>query len=443
MHSSFKISLNNLYIMQVFKKDLGKSKFELTIEMSPEELKTSVEKAVEVVSASVKIEGFRPGKATYDILKQKVGEQAIWEEAARIAINKNLDKILIDNLERQAIGQPLINITKMAPNNPLEFTVEISVLPEVTLSDYKGMDLVMPEVVVEEAEVTKVLNELRDMRVTEVITEEAVGETDKVLLDIQMYLDKVPVEGGQGQGVAIVLGKNYIVPGFDDKIVGMKKGDVREFDLHYPAEYYQKNLAGKIVEFKVTAKEVYKREQPELTDDFAVTFGAKSLEDLKKLLKDNLLMEQTQKASQKLEIEILEKITEKAKFGDIPEELVKSEAHAMFHEFEHGLEHQGGNINDYMSSMKKTKEEMMLDMMPEAMKRVKMILMIREVGVLEGLKVEEKEIDEQLEKIIKQYEKDQEVLAKVKAPDYRGYLRNSMANQKIVDHIKKWNIKAQ
>ncbi len=428
--------------MQVFKKDIGKGKFELTVEMTAEELKTSVDRAVEVVSASVKIEGFRPGKATYDILKQKVGEQAIWEEAARIAINKNVDKILIDNLERQAIGQPQINITKMAPNNPLEFTMEVSVLPEVTLGDYKGLDLVMPEVVIDEAAINKTLDELRDMRVTEVISEEVVGSTDKVLLDIQMYLDKVPVEGGQGQGVAVVLGKNYIVPGFDEKVLGMKKGDVREFELHYPEEYYQKNLAGKLVEFKVTAKEVYKREQPELTDEFAITFGVKSLDELKKVLADNLKMEQGQKAEQKLEIEILEAITAKAKFGDIPEELVKSEAHAMFHEFEHGLEHQGGNINDYMSNMKKTKEEMMLDMMPEAMKRVKMILMIREVGVLEGLKVEEKEIDEQLEKLNKQYQKDQEVLNKIKTPDYRGYLRNSMANQKIVDHIKQWNIKA-
>lgn len=413
----------------------------MTVELTVEELKNPVEKAVEAVSQSVKIEGFRPGKATYDILSQKVGEQAIWEEAARIAINKHLDKILADNLERQAIGQPQINITKMAPNNPLEFKVEVSVLPETTLVDYKGMDLQMPEIKVEEAEVTRVLNELRDMRVKEVITEEAVGATDKVLLDIQMYLDKVPVEGGQGQGVAVVLGKNYIVPGFDDKIVGMKKGDVREFELHYPEEYYQKNLAGKNVEFKVTAKEVYKREQPELTDDFAMTFGVKSLEELNKTLLDNLKMEQEQKVSQKLEIEMLEKITEKAKFGDIPEELVKSEAHAMFHEFEHSLEHQGGNINDYMSSMKKTKEEMMLDMMPEAMKRVKMILMIREVGVLEGVKVEDKEIDEQLEKIAKQYHDDQETLARIKTADYRGYLRNSMTNQKIVDLLKSWNIK--
>lgn len=427
--------------MQVVKKDLGKSKFELTVELTVEELKNPVEKAVEAVSQSVKIEGFRPGKATYEILSQKVGEQAIWEEAARFAINKHLDKILADNLERQAIGQPQINITKMAPNNPLEFKVEVSVLPEVTLADYKGMDLAMPEVAIEETEVTRVLNELRDMRVKEVITEEAVGATDKVVLDIQMFLDNVPVEGGQGQGVAVVLGKNYIVPGFDDKIIGMKKGDVREFELHYPAEYYQKNLAGKNVEFKVTAKEVYKREQPELTDEFAITFGVKSLEDLNKALRDNLKMEQEQKAMQKLELEILEKIADQAKFGDIPEELVKSEAHAMFHEFEHSLEHQGGNINDYMSSMKKTKEEMMLDMMPEAMKRVKMILMIREVGVLEGLKVEEAEIDQQLEKLAKQYQGDAETLERIKTPDYRGYMRNSMVNQKIVDQLKAWNIK--
>lgn len=427
--------------MQVTKKDIGKGKFELMVEMTADELKGSIDRAVEQISQSVKIEGFRPGKATYETLKQKVGELSIWEEASRIAINKNLDKILRENLDRQAIGQPQIDIVKMAPNNPLEFKVEVSVLPEVTLGDYKGMDLSMPEIKVEDAEIEKVLNELRDMRVKEVISGDKVGATDKVILDIQMYLDKVPVEGGQGQDVTVVLGKNYIVPGFDDKIIGMAKSEVREFTLHYPAEYYQKNLADKMVEFKVTLKEVYKREMPELTDDFATVFGVKNVEELKKTLRENMAAEKEQKEEQKLELQILEKTAEKAKFGDIPEELVKSEAHSMFHEFEHNIEHQGGNMKDYLASTKKTKEMMMLEMMPEAMKRVKMIMMMREVGIMEGLKVEEQELDEQIKSIENQYAQNKEALEKIKTAEYRDYLRNTMTNQKIVDHLRKWNIK--
>ena len=427
--------------MQVFKKDIGKGKFELAVEMQPEELQGAITRAVEKISQEVKIEGFRPGKATYDILQKKVGELAIWEEAARIAINKNLDKILLDNLERQGIGQPQINITKMAPNNPLEFTVEISVLPEVKLGDYKGMDLALAEVEVTEEETDKALDGLRDMRVKEVITEDAVVNDCKVLLDIQMYLDRVPVEGGQGHGVAVVLGKNYIVPGFDEKILGMKKGDVREFELHYPENHHQHNLAGKMVEFKVTLKEVYKRELPALNDELALTFGIKTIEELKKTLKDNLINEKVHKAEQNLEVTILEKITDKATFTDIPDELVTSEVHSMMHEFEHSLEHQGGNITDYLSSVKKTREQMMLEMTPEALKRVKMILMIREVGVLEGLVADDQQVSDEVEKILKQYPDNKEARERVKTTEYKSYLKNSLTNQKIVNHLKLWNIK--
>jgi trigger factor len=427
--------------MQVFKKELGKGKFELTVEITPDELKSSVTRAVEKLSEEVKIEGFRPGKATYEVLAKKITELAIWEEVARLAINKNLDKILLENLERQAVGQPQINITKLAPDNPLEFTIQVSVLPEVTLGTYKDLNFSLPEVKVEEVEVEKILTELREMRVVEAISEEALGETDKALVDIQMYLDKVPVEGGQGQGVAITMGKDFVVPGFDQKIKGMKKGDVREFDLHFPAEHYQKNLADKMVEFKVTLKEVYKRELPALTEELALTFGQKSIEDLKNILTDNVKHEKLQKEEQKLEVEILEKIAAATRFGDIPEELVTNEAHSMLHELEHNLEHQGANMTDYLASLKKSKEELMLDMMPEAMKRVKIILAIREVGVIEKLVVTEEEVEAQLEQIQKQYEGNKEVEAKVKTTDYKGYVRNSLANQKIVNSLKAWNIK--
>lgn len=427
--------------MEVQKKDIGKGKFELMVTLQPEELTSSIDRAVQQVSQEVKIEGFRPGKATYDILKQKVGELAIWEEVARLAINKNLDKILLDNLERQAIGQPKVDITKLAPNNPLEFKIEVSVLPEVILGDYKGFGLTMPEIKIPEVEAEKVLKELLEMRVKEVVSEEALGDTDKVLIDIQMYLDKVPVEGGQGQGVAVVIGKNFVVPGFDEKIKGMRKGDVREFELHYPAEYHQAMLAGKMVEFKVTLKDVLKRELPELNDELALTFGQKSVADLKKVLKENLEHEQLKKNEQKVEVEILEKMAANAKFGDIAEELVTSEAHSMFHELEHNLEHQGGNINDYLSSLKKSKEEVMLDMMPEAMKRVKIILAIREVGIKEDIKVTDVEVEKEIEKILKQYAGQADVEARVKTQDYKSYLRNSMANQKIVDMLKAENIK--
>lgn len=426
--------------MQVTKKDLGKSKFELSVELTVEEIKPFMERAVESVSGNMKIEGFRPGKAPYEIVKQKVGELALLEEATRFAINKHLDKILLDNLERQAIGQPMISITKLAPNNPVEFKVEISTMPEVTLGQYKDLGLKQAEIKLEDIEIEKVMKELSEMRAVEKISENPVADQNKVILDIQMYLDKVPVEGGQGKGVAITLGKNYIVPGFDEKIIGMKKGDVREFDLHYPEDNHQKNLAGKMVEFKVTLTEVYERELPALDDKFAETFGLKNYEELLANITENLKHEKADKESQKLEIELLNKITEATTFGDIPEDIVKHEVEQMFHELEHNIEHQGGNINDYLQSLKKTKEEMLLDMMPEAMKRVKAILVVREVGILEGLKVEAKEVTDYLANIIEQHKGEKDIESRVKTVEYQNYLFNFLTNQKIIKQLRDWNV---
>lgn len=426
--------------MQVTKKDLGKSKFELSVELSPEEIKPFMERAVEAISGNMKIEGFRPGKAPYEIVKQKVGEVAILEEATRFAINKHLDKILSDNLERQAIGQPMISITKLAPNNPVEFKVEISTMPEVTLGQYKDLGLKQVEVKLEAGEVEKVMNELAEMRAVEKVSELPVAEKNKVTLDIQMYLDKVPVEGGQGKGVAVLLGKNYIVPGFDEKIIGMKKGEVREFDLHYPENNHQKNLAGKMVEFKVTLIDVYERELPALDDKFAETFGLKNYEELVNNITENLKHEKQDKESQKLEIQILNSITESSKFGDMPEEVLKHEVEQMFHELEHNIEHQGGNINDYLQSIKKTKDEVMLDMLPEGMKRVKAILVVREIGILEGLKVEAQEVNDYLSKVLEQHKGEKDIEERVKTVEYQNYLFNFLTNQKIIKQLKDWNI---
>jgi trigger factor len=429
--------------MVINKNDLGKGKFELTVELPAEELKAFLERAVEAISVSVKIEGFRPGKATYEIVKQKVGEQAIWEEASRLAINKHLDKLLIDNLPRQAIGQPQVDIVKLAPGNPLEFKVVVALLPQIDLGAYKDFGLVLPDLAVEESEVLKLETELRETRVKESISEEPVSMADKAVLDIQMYLDKVPVEDGQGKSVAVVMGKHYIVPGFDEKIKGLARGESREFSLHYPESHYQKNLAGKMVEFKVKAVEIYKRELPVVDDEFAQSFGLKNAIELKETLKDNLAKEKQEKQDNKLEIEMLDRLTAGAKFGDIPEELVQSELHSMLHEFEHQLEHQGGNLNDYFSSIGKSKDQWLLEASPEAMRRVKTILAMREVGIVEGIRANDKEVEEELAKILERYKGDQQVVSKVKTVEYRNYLFNALSNQKIVSELKKWNIKAK
>jgi len=426
--------------MNITKKDLGKSQIELTIELTIEEFKPYIKKGVEKVSREVKIDGFRSGKIPYDILKQKIGEMTILEEAARIAINKTIDKAIKENVVGQSVGQPKVDITKLAPDNPMEYKVVIAIIPEIKLGDYKQEKIKPIKTEVKDSEVDKAMEQLSEMRAKEIISDKEIKTTDKVMAGIEMFLDNVPIEGGQSQEAAVIIGKDYFVPGFGEKLIGAKKGETKEFKLPYPKDYHQKNLAGKLVEFRVKIKEVYKRELPGLDDELAKALGMKSFSELKANIKKNIEAEKKQTDDQKIEIKMLDKIMEKTKFGDIPEMLIDHESKSMLDELEHGIEHQGGKFDDYLSSINKTRDQIILDMLPDAVRRAKSALMIREIALVEKIKVEPKEIDEKIAELIKQYKGYEKVEERVKEPGYRLYIQNTMVNRKVIDKLKEWNV---
>ncbi len=426
--------------MNVIKKELPKSQVELIVELSFEELKPFIERGAESISKEVKIEGFRPGKAPYDVLKRKIGEMSILEEAARIAINKTIDQAIKDNVRSEPVGHPEVNIIKLSPENPLEYKVVIAVLPKIKLGDYKSVKVKTGTVDIKDEDVEKVIEQLREARAQEVISDKAIQEGDKVTADIGMFLDNVPVEGGQGKGAAIIIGKNYVIPGFDKHLIGAKKGDVKEFELKYPEDYHMANLAGRMVEFRVKILEVYSRELPEMNEDFAGAFGLKNADELRGNIKKSLEDESRQKEEQKTEIEIIDKILAEAKFGDIPEMLINHEADAMLHDLEHKIAQQGAKFEDYLQSIKKTREQLLLEILPDAVKRVKSALMIREVAIEEKITVNEDEITAKVEELLKQYKGYTKVEERVKGHEYRHYLKNTIANKKVMDKLKEWNI---
>ena len=426
--------------MQVNKKDLEKSQVELTIELSVEEFAPYIEKGAKKVSEEVKIEGFRPGKVPYEVLKQKIGEMTILEEAAHLAINKTLDEIIDQNtIGRQAIGQPQVNITKLAPNNALEYKVIVSILPTIAIGDYKNLKLKAELAKLDDKELDKALNDLQEMRATETLIDREVKDGDKVMVDIKMSLDNVPTENGDHKDLAVLIGKDYFVPGFDRKLIGAKKGEEKKFILPYPEDHHQANLAGKLVEFVVKIKDVYERVMPELNDEFASFFRLKDLEELKKNLKESLLHEKTHNIELKNESEMISKIIDNTKFGDLPEEIVSSEAKNMLAELEQSVIRQGGKFADYLSHIKKSKDELIMDMLPNAIKRVKSALLIREIAVIEKIGAHEHEIEEKIAELKKQYKDNQDVLKMVEEKGYRSYLNNILTNEKVIAKLKEWN----
>lgn len=428
--------------MKIDKKILEKSQIELTIELSAEEFAPFIEKGAKKLSEKIKIEGFRPGKAPFEVLKAKVGEMSILEEAAQLAVSKTLDDVIAEKInEFKAVGSPDVNISKLAPNNPFEYKVILSIIPEIELGKYKDLGLKAGEAKVEEKELDKIINDLREMRAKEVLAEKdkKIEKGDKVVVDIKLFDDKVPIENGVHKDLAVLTGKNYFVPGFDEKLVGAILNDELKFKLAYPKDHHQGNLAGKMIDFEVKIKSVFKIELPELNDEFAQNFKLKNLAELKKDLKENVLQEKRKELDLKNESEMISKIIENTKISELPDILIESESQNIMSELEQSVVRQGGKFEDYLSHLKKTKDDLKLEMTPNAIKRVKSALVIREIAVSEKIVAEDKEIDEKIAELQEQYKDNEEIKKMLAENSYRQYLKNILVNEKVLNKLKEWN----
>jgi trigger factor len=435
--------------MKVEKKDLEKSQVELLVKLSVEEFKPYIEKGIKKISEEAKIDGFRSGKVPYEILKQKVGEMVILEEAARIAINATLEEVIKKHVEGDPVGSPKVDIAKLAPNNPMEYKLVLALLPEVKIEKYKDLKIKEKKAEIDPKELQKTLDELREMRVQEALVNEEIKDGHKAIVDMEMFLDNVPVDGGQTKDTAVIIGKDYIIPGFDKKLIGAKKGETKNFSLPYPKEHHMQNLAGKMVDFKVIIKDVYKREMPELNDKFATGLGLKTIDELRKNIEKNILEQKQKENAQMTEKEMLEKIIDNTKFGDLAEMLIEHESSTMMQELKYQVESQSAKFDEYLSSINKTQDQLTLDMLPEAIKRVKVSLIIREVAKLEKISASEEDLKKHIKGMRDYYqnpqtqgeEKDkQEILKRLDTPEYKSYVLNVLNSQKVIENLRKWNV---
>ncbi len=426
--------------MQTNKKKLENSKIEFEVSLSLDEFKPYIEKGAQKLAEQVKVEGFRPGKVPYDILKQKVGEMAILEEAANVAIRSTIDDVLDKHLEgEQLAGKPQVEIVKLAPDNDFIYKVNMPVLPQVKLGQYKDLNIKNQKVEVEDKEIEKTLEQLKEMKAKETAKEGQAEKGDKLSLDISMLSGGVPVEGGEGQGATVVLGKDYFLPGFDEKLIGAKKDETKEFTLAYPKNHYQKHLAGKNIDFKVKVKEIMQREVPKLDDSLAQALQFKNLGELKEAIKKNVFAEKEKKEAMKTEKELMESLISKSEVGEIPEEVIKEESKAMIEEMKRNVEAQGGKFTDYLTHLKKTEDQLLLDFMPDAVKRIKIALILREVGKTEKIAVSPEEVEEKIKELKKTYAGQAEAEKQINSLEYKRHLNHALLSDKIVKKLKEWN----
>lgn len=420
--------------MQYIAKKIEKSQMEFQITVTPAEYKHAMEHAATRISERAAIKGFRAGKAPYNIVKEQMGEIRIMEEALEHIVQENFFQA-IQKEKVESIGAPQISIEKMAPGNDLVFKATVALLPKVTLANISEVKVERKKAEVSPKQIEEVVDNLKKMQRKEVIKPGTATKEDKVVLDMDMFIDKVPMEGGQAKDYQVYLSEEHYIPGFAEQLQGLKKDESKEFSLKFPKEHFQKQFAGKDVDVKVKIKEVFELTYPETNDEFAKALGQESLAKLQELLHHNLLHEAEDKEAQRVEVAIIEQLVEKSTFEEIPDILIKSEKQKIFFELKHSLEKHGVTIEQYLKDLKKTEEQIFEDFTAQATMRAKSALLSRQIALENDIKVEKKELDEEISTIRSTYGDDKNVEENLKRPDVVDTIATTIQNRKVIKFL--------
>ena len=422
-------------------KKLPKNLIEIIVELPAREMQPFYDEAIGHLSEDVQIPGFRPGKAPLPMVKEHVGQGKILEHAAEHAINEKYPEI-VEKEKLIPAGPPQVQIQKLAPDNPFVFKLTIPLMPRVKLGDYRKIKIKKNKIEIKDEEINQAVKQLQLIAGQEILVNRNSKKGDKVKLDLNLFIDKVPLEGGQIKDFSIILGQDQYLSGLADNLTGLGPYQEKEFSFTYPVDHYDKKLAGKKVDFKANIKDVYQINLPELDDKFALSMGPfKTIQGLKDKIKENLSREQEDKEDQKREIEILNQLIEKSEFEEIPEVLVEYELDKMLAELRGNIERPDNpnspKFDDYLTSIKKTEEQLKKELIPNAEKRIKTALAIREIALKENIRASEEELKKEIEQMKEIYKNQERALKNLESEAGKIYLKNLIVNRKVIDMLKK------
>ncbi|OPZ23767.1 MAG: Trigger factor [bacterium ADurb.BinA186] len=369
------------------------SRVVLTVILEPKELAKFFRQAFEKVAETLKLDGFRPGKAPYKIVEAAAGYNRLLSEGIDRALHASYPEAIKKN-NLIPLSQPEIKVSK-SPNfsldageisDNLEYTAEFDVMPEVELEDYSALRVKPPKKSEPKAaDVVTILTHLQKQKATFKDIERPAKKGDRVEISFEGFLKKVKIDSMCSNHHPLVLGEGRLIPGFEDEIIGMKKNEEKSFKIKFPKDYHEKNFAGKDAEFKVKLEELKEVVLPLLDDKFAESYGHKKLDKLKDAILDNLKAETDAKYKNDLEIAVIEKVLSNLKV-EVPEILIIQETERMIENFRGQIEKNGMNFDKYLENMKKSVEDLRKDMREQAIKNVK-------IGLMLGKVIQEEKID--------------------------------------------------
>lgn len=387
---------------------MSKNTKEIVIKIEGEEWTKKVDAAFTKANKKAKIAGFRPGKAPRDLFIKQYGEQSLFMDAAENSVNDAYAKALND-IEGDIVAQPEMNITSIDKNG-VEFKFTFTMKPDVKLGEYKKL-----KVKKEVAKATKeeIENEIKNMRsrYAENVTKEGTLEKDDTaIIDFEGFKDGVAFEGGKGENYSLTIGSNTFIPGFEDKLIGMKKDEVRDIELTFPEDYHSEDLKGKDVVFKVKLNEIKTTVIPELNEEFFADLaleGVNSKETLEAEVKKNIIARKEMEIENKYIDDLLEAAAKNIQV-DIPEVMIDEESHRMVHQYEDTLKMQGLSLEQFYQFTNSNEEKLKEQMKGEATNRVKYRLMLEKIAEEEKIEITEEDANKEAEEMAKKYnmEKD-------------------------------------
>ncbi|EQC0710072.1 trigger factor [Listeria monocytogenes] len=381
----------------------------LTFEIEQEKVKEGLDRAFVKVRKTLNVPGFRKGKVPRQIFNQRFGEEALFQDALDILLPE-VYSAAIDEAGINPVDTPQVNIESMEKGETWVLTAEVTVKPEVKLGDYKGLEVEKRETELTTEELEAELKQLQERQAELVVKEDAPAENgDTVILDFEGFKDGVAFEGGQAENHSLELGSGQFIPGFEEKLVGLKAGDEADIELTFPEEYHAEDLAGQPVVFKVKLHEIKTKEVPALDDELAkdIDEEVETLDELKEKISKRLQEAKEESVAQAKQEEVIAKAVENAEV-DIPHAMVHHEADHLMNHFAQDLQAQGLTPELYYQFTGQTEEAMHAQMEKDAEKRVKMNLVLEAIAEAENIEPTEEAIDEEISTLAEKYgmEKD-------------------------------------
>lgn len=428
--------------MKTIVENISETKVKLTITVTPEALADAEKVALVRLGREVKVPGFRKGKVPASVAAKHVDPKQLQEQLLDDAISKAVaDAFLAEKI--QALDRPMVDVKKYVPNETLEFTAEVDVVPAITLGDYAKLSAKPKKVEIAESDVEEVIGRIQQGFAEKKAVERKAQDGDEAVIDFVGKKDGVAFDGGTGSDYTLKLGAGQFIPGFEEGVVGHKAGEEFDLNLEFPKDYHSKDLAGEKVVFTVTLKEVKELELPELNDELAKKAGPyESLQQLKGDIKSEVTAQKEREATDALKDALVNELIEKSTVP-APEVLVADQMRSIEQDFAQNLMYQGLSIEQYIESsqFEDQDEWREKEVKPSATMRVQAGLVLSELSKAENITATDAEIDSHVALYKQQYGSNPEALKQLETPEVRRDIANRYVTEKTVDRLVELNTK--